>query len=260
MVRWCWFSVVLLAGSAFAVTPEDQGREIFAELDRRNSGYQDYQVDLRMVLRNSAGDSSERLLRIRQLEVPSDGDKLLVVFDTPKAIRGTALLSYGHKIDPDDQWLYLPAIKRVKKIASKNKSGPFLGSEFAFEDLVSPELEKYDYRYLRDEDIEGRACFVVERFPRDHYSGYTSQVVWVDQNEYWVAKIEYYDRKLSLLKTLTVRDYETYTGAGYWKPARMFMLNHQTGKSTELHWNGYQFGTGLMEDRDFTTNSLKRVR
>jgi hypothetical protein len=110
MVRWCWFGIVLLAGGAFAVTPEDQGREIFAELDRRSSGYQDYQVDLRMVLRNSAGDSSERLLRIQQLEVPSDGDKLLVVFHTPKAIRGTALLSYGHKVDPDDQWLYLPAI------------------------------------------------------------------------------------------------------------------------------------------------------
>ena len=116
MKRWCLCCVVLLAGGAFAVTPEDQGREIFAELDRRNSGYQDYQVDLRMVLRNAAGDFSERLLRIRQLEVPSDGDKLLVVFDTPKAIRGTALLSYGHKTAPDDQWLYLPAIKRVKRI------------------------------------------------------------------------------------------------------------------------------------------------
>ena len=260
MKRWGLFCVVLLAGGAFAVTPEDQGREIFAELDRRNSGYEDYQVDLRMVLRNAAGDFSERLLRIQQLEVPSDGDKLLVVFDTPKAIRGTALLSYGHKTDPDDQWLYLPAIKRVKKIASKNKSGPFLGSEFAFEDLANPELEKYDYRYLRDEEFEGRACFVVERYPRDRYSGYTRQVVWVDQNEYRIEKIEYYDRKLSLLKTLTVGGYEAYTGAGYWKPKRMSMRNHQTGKSTELHWRGYQFGTGLMEDRDFTTNSLKRVR
>lgn len=260
MKRWCLCCAVLLAGGAFAVTPEDQGREIFAELDRRNSGYQDYQVDLRMVLRNAAGDFSERLLRIRQLEVPSDGDKLLVVFDTPKAIRGTALLSYGHKTAPDDQWLYLPAIKRVKRIASKNKSGPFLGSEFAFEDLANPELEKYDYRYLRDEEFEGRACFVVERFPRDRYSGYTRQVVWVDQTEYRIEKIEYYDRKLSLLKTLTVGGYEAYTGAGYWKPARMSMRNHQTGKSTELHWQSYQFGTGLMEDRDFTTNSLKRVR
>lgn len=259
-MRWCWLGVLALAGTVFAVTPEQQGRQIFNELDRRNSGYEDYQVDLRMVLRNSVGDSSERSLRIRQLEVPSDGDKLLIVFDTPKAIRGTALLSYGHKIEPDDQWLYLPAIKRVKRIASKNKSGPFLGSEFAFEDLAAPEVEKFDYRFVGEDTLEGRACFVVERFPKDEYSGYTRQVVWVDQDEYRIEKVDYYDRKQSLLKTLVVDDYRRYTASGYWKPGYMRMLNHQTGKSTELHWDEYRFKTGLMEDRDFTTNSLKRVR
>lgn len=259
-MRWLWLGALALAGSAFSVTPEQQGREIFTELDRRNSGYEDYQVDLRMVLRNSVGDFSERMLRIRQLEVPSDGDKLLIVFDTPKAIRGTALLSFGHRVEPDDQWLYLPAIKRVKKIASKNKSGPFLGSEFAFEDLAAPEVEKFDYRYVGEDEVDGRACFVVERFPRDAYSGYTRQVVWVDKDEYRIEKIEYYDRKQSLLKTLVVDDYQRYTGAGYWKPGYMQMRNHQTGKSTELHWDEYRFRTGLLEDRDFTTNSLKRVR
>ena len=131
-----------LSSSATAETPEEKGLAIAIEADKRDLGWHDSEVVLRMVLRNSAGDESERLLRIRQLEVPSDGDKLLIVFDTPKAIRGTALLSYGHKVDPDDQWLYLPAIKRVKKIASKNKSGPFLGSEFAFEDLANPEVEE----------------------------------------------------------------------------------------------------------------------
>ena len=107
------FSVAGLAADA-------AGEAIFREADRRESGYGDLKVELEMVLRTSAGAESRRRLRIRQLEVPDDGDRLLVVFDTPKSIRGTALLSYSHKIDPDDQWMYLPALKRVKRIASKN--------------------------------------------------------------------------------------------------------------------------------------------
>lgn len=247
-----------MAVSAVALTLEERGREVFVEQHKRTLGYRDYQVGIRMVLRSSNGDSSERLLRVSQLEVPDDGDKLLVIFDTPKAIKGTALLSFGHKVEPDDQWLYLPALKRVKRIASRNKSGPFLGSEFAFEDLSTPEVEKYDYRFVRDEVLNGVPCHVVERFPRDVYSGYTRQVVWVDRDELRVRRIEYFDRKPELLKTLTVDDYRLYADA-YWKPGRMRMENHQTGKTTELFWNEYRFRTGLSDDRDFTTNSLKRV-
>lgn len=236
-----------------------KGRQVFEEQDRRNAGYSDYQVALKMVLRDANGAQSERLLRIQQLEVPEDGDKLLIVFDTPKSIRGTALLSFTHKVEPDDQWLYLPALARVKKIASRNKSGPFLGSEFAFEDLSAQEVEKYAYRYLREEVLDGVPCFVVERVPHDEYSGYTRQVVWVDQDEYRVRKIDYYDRKLSRFKTLMVDGFQRYAEA-YWKPGRMLMTNHENGRSTELLWSEYAFGNGLTADRDFSTNSLKRVR
>jgi outer membrane lipoprotein-sorting protein len=236
----------------------NRGKAIFQEIDRRNSGYQDLQVDLKMILRNSLGAESERLLSISMLEVPAGGDKLLIVFDTPKAIKGTALLSVGHPVEPDDQWLYLPALSRVKKIASRNKSGPFLGSEFAFEDLATAEVEKYDYRYLRDEDLDGTPCFVVERIPRDEYSGYTRQIVWVD-HDYRVRKIDYYDRKESLLKTLAVSDFKLYENR-FWKGRRMFMDNHETGKTTELLWSDFRFDVGLVDDRDFSTNSLKRAR
>jgi outer membrane lipoprotein-sorting protein len=247
-----------LFGAVQAGTVQDRGKAIFVEFDRRNSGYQDLQVDLRMILRNSLGAESERLLSISMLEIPEGGDKLLIVFDTPKAIKGTALLSVGHLVEPDDQWLYLPALSRVKKIASRNKSGPFLGSEFAFEDLASAEVEKYDYRYLRDEELDGVACFVVERVPRDEYSGYTRQVVWVD-HDYRVRKIDYYDRKESLLKTLAVSDFELYEDR-FWKGRRMFMDNHESGKTTELQWSDFHFGVGLVDERDFSTNSLKRAR
>jgi hypothetical protein len=247
-----------LTGAAQALTPEEQGTQIFAERERRNAGWQDYQVALTMVLRNALGEESRRELEIRQLEVPTDGDKLLVVFDTPKAIKGTALLSFGHKVGPDDQWLFLPAMQRVKKIASVNKSGPFLGSEFAFEDLASQKIEKYTYKYIGPDRLDGVACHVIERYPVDPYSGYTRQIVWLDDDELRIRQVHYFDRKDSHLKTLTMTDYKLYLSA-YWKAARWSMTNLQTGKSTELLWGDYAFRVGLQDERDFSTNSLKRV-
>lgn len=239
--------------------PEADGLAIFEEADHRDSGYGDLQVDLAMILRTSSGSESQRDLRIKQLEVPQDGDKMLVVFDTPRQIRGTALLSFSHKVDQDDQWLYLPSMKRVKKITSRNKSGPFLSSEFAFEDLTTQEVEKYDYRFLHRENLGGVPCFVVERVPKDAYSGYSRQVVWIDESDFRTRQIEYYDRKQSLLKTLTFEGYERYLDR-FWRATSMLMLNHQTRKSTELIWSNYRFGTGLDDARDFSTNSLRRVR
>jgi hypothetical protein len=241
------------------LTPEESGRAIFEAADRLNSGYADMQVELEMILRSARGAANHRQLRIKQLEVPDDGDKLLVVFDTPRPIRGTALLSFSHKRDPDDQWLYLPAMKRVKKIASSNKSGPFLSSEFAYEDLIAQEVEKFGYRFLRVEPLGELPCYVVERTPLDTNSGYSRQVVWLDQAELRVQQIEYYDRRNSLLKLLAIDGYREYDDQ-FWKAERMFMTNHQTRKSTELLWRNYRFGTGLVDERDFSTNSLLRVR
>lgn len=241
-----------------AATPQEQGLAIAQEAERRDDGFGDHTAHLTMVLRNKHGEESTRSIRVLTLEVPSDGDKSLSIFDEPADVKGTALLSFTHKHGTDDQWLYLPALKRVKRIASADKSGSFMGSEFAYEDISSQEVEKYTYRYVRDEDLDGQACFVVERYPVDEYSGYTKQIVWIDQAEYRPMKVESYDRKRSLLKTLTFRDYRQYVGR-YWRADEMLMVNHQTGKSTVLTWSDYRFRTGL-KDADFTQESLKRAR
>ena len=247
------FSNPLLAGP-----DEDKGLEIAVEADKRKNGFGDFTADLLMVLRNRQGEESTRELRSKNLEVEGDGDKSLTIFDRPQDVKGTALLTFTHKTGSDDQWLYLPALKRVKRIASNNKSGPFMGSEFAYEDISSQEVEKYTYKYLRDELLDGENMFVFERYPVDRKSGYTRQVVWMDQDEYRERKIVYYDRKNSLLKTLTFSGYRKYLDK-FWKAEEMDMINHQTGKSTKLAWSNYAFGTGL-RDRDFDRNSLKRAR
>jgi hypothetical protein len=244
--------------AATAQTPEEQGLAIATEADRRDKGFGDSSAGMKMILRNRQGDESTREVRVRTLEVEGDGDKSLSIFDSPADVKGTAFLTFSHVNSPDDQWLYLPALKRVKRIASKNKSGPFMGSEFAYEDISSDEVDKYTYKYLRDENLDGTGTFVIERYPVDRNSGYTRQVVWIDKEEYRPWKIDYYDRKNDHLKTLTFHEYRQYLDR-YWRAMRYEMLNHQTGKSTTLLWEQYDFRTGL-NDRDFDKNSLKRAR
>jgi len=250
--------LALTPTSAVADTAQEKGRAIAVEAERRDQGWGDSRADMRMVLRNRQGETSEREIRVRTLEVAGDGDKSLIIFDHPADVAGTAFLSYTHATRPDDQWLYLPALKRVKRIASANKSGPFMGSEFAFEDIASQEVEKYRYEWLRDETLDGMECFVIERIPRYEHSGYTRQVAWIDKQHYQPRKVEYYDRKGAHLKTLTFHEYEQYHGR-YWRALRMEMVNHQNGKSTTLIWSNYEFGNGFTE-RDFDRNALKRVR
>lgn len=243
---------------AFGQTPEEIGLAIAMEADKRDQGFIDVQVRMSMILRNAKGAENHREMRLKTLEVIADGDKSLMVFDTPRDVKGTGLLTFSHKVGDDDQWLNLPALKRVKRIASKNKSGPFVGSEFAFEDLSSQEVEKYTYKYLRDEIFADQDCFVSERYPVDRYSGYTRQISWIDKVHYRALKIDYYDRKDSLLKTLTFHGYQQYLDK-FWRADSMMMVNHVNNKSTELLWNEYRFSTGLA-DRDFTKNALQRMR
>jgi len=249
---------IAVPAAGFAQSAQEKGLEIAMAANAYDKGFTDFTADMVMTLKNKSGQTSTRLIRIRTLEVEGDGDKSLSIFDEPADVKGTKMLTYSHGLDPDDQWLYLPALKKVKRISSRNKSGPFMGSTFAFEDLSSQEVEKYTYKYLRDEACGEMNCYVIERYPAYKFSGYTRQVAWIDTEGYRMVKVEYYDRKKSLLKTLNAGDFQQYLGH-YWRPGTMDMVNHQTGKSTLLEWKDYQFKTGL-SDRDFRSQTLKRIK
>ena len=250
--------IFFIASPSLAETPEEKGLAIAIEDDKRDNGFQNFTANMLMVLKNRQGEESSRNIRNKTLEVEGDGDKSLSIFDRPRDVKGTTLLNFTHKVGTDDQWLYLPALKRVKRISSSNKSGSFMGSEFAYEDVTSQEVEKYSYKWIRDEEYKGEKCFVFERYPVYKNSGYTRQVVWLDQKDYKILRIEFYDRKNAPLKTLIQTDFKQYLGK-YWYPGKMFMENHQTGKSTLLTWSDYKFRTGL-SDKNFNKNSLKRAR
>ncbi len=259
MIKWSTLLLsLLLSTTVLAETPQQRGLAIATAADTADNGWGDSSATMVMTLRNRQGDTTQRKIRNRQLEVKGDGDKSLTIFDSPNDVKGTAFLSHTHATRADDQWLYLPALKRVKRIASNNKSGPFMGSEFAYEDITSQELAKYTYSWLKDEIYDGRESHVIERIPTYKHSGYTKQIVWIDTTMLQPLKIDFYDRKGALLKTLTSHEYQQYKEK-FWRPGRMEMVNHNNGKSTTLSWTDYKFGNGFSK-RDFDKNSLKRIR
>ena len=247
--------------SVMAETPEEKGLRIATEADLDGKGFKDIIQDMEMILRNAQGEESIRIFNSKTLEVEGDGDKSIFIFEHPRDVEGTAVLTFTHKVGPDDQWLYLPALKRVKRISSDNKSGSFVGSEFAYEDLSSQEIEKYTYKWIEDvvcPGFEEETCYVTEDYPVDKSSGYTRRVVWMDQKEYRIWKIDFYDRKNDLLKTLVFSDYKLYLDQ-YWSAHSLKMVNHNTGKETDISVKEILYQTGL-KDSDFNRQSLKRAR
>ena len=259
--------IAISGAAAFANDPEARGEtpeaqkgyDLSARADRTDNGFGDSRVSARMVLTNRAGQQTVREFSFQTLEKENEdvGDKSLVVFNSPRDVEGTALLSHAKILDADDQWLYLPALKRVKRISSKNKSGAFVGSEFAFEDFTITELNKFTYLYVGEEEFDGMTTDVIERFPRYENSGYTKQKSWVDQEIFQVRKVEFYDRKESLLKTLILSDYREYDGV--WRAHSLKMTNAQSGKETELVYDDFSFKNDL-DAKDFEQGVLARQR
>ena len=249
------------AGDARAETAEERAMAIALEADRRDLGFGSIEMDGEMILRDRSGRESRRAFRSMILERPEPdvGDLSTIVFRKPRDIRGIGLLTHSN-IEPrnDDQWLYLPTIKRIKRVSSSNRSGKFLASEFSYEDLGSQEVGDFHRKWLRDEPCPtdpGLQCFVLEDYPKNPKSGYSKRVTWIDTKEYRTHFIEYYNRRGDKEKTLTLEGYRQYLGR-YWRADSMNMRNVQTGKSTELLWSNHRFRTGL-KPSDFTRQRLK---
>ena len=260
-------SGLLVAILACAVDPpvgraadsaEEAGLRIATEARERQKGFGNFTANLTMTLRNKQGRESRRELRLKVIEVEGDGDRTMFVFDRPRDVKGTAFLVYAHKNEPDEQWLYLPGLKRVKRISSSKQSGSFMGSEFSYEDMGATEVEKYTHRLLRDEPCGDLECTVSERIPADPDSGYSRQLVWLDQVELRTMQVQFFDRRGAHLKTMVVEDYEKFLDS-YWRGRKVTMTNHLTGKSTVLLWSDFEFGTDLDLD-DFTKSALRRIR
>ena len=253
--------LVMPVGNAKA--SNEKGLSIATEVDNRDKGWDDVTVEGEMVLKNKAGNESVRKFRSTILEAAdaSEGDRSIITFSQPRDVRGTALLTHS-KIEPEDdsQWIFLPAVKRVKRISSSNRTGKFVSSEFSYEDLGSEEVADNDHIWIEDAACAHDAsltCAAVESRPKNKKSGYSRRVSFIDLDEYRVHQIDFYNRRGDLEKTLNFTDYQQYEGQ-FWRAHIMTMKNHQTGKSTRLSWGEYSFRQGLT-DRDFTPQGLPKA-
>ncbi len=242
------FGVSLLA--TFSVSADiDRGLEIAEETQRRDSGFGDYAVSGTMILEGPGGFTSERKFKMYTIEVPDDGDKRLVNFLEPRDLAGMVSLTYSHGLEPDDQWIYMPALRRTKRLAARDKSGSFAGSELSFEDIGTWEVKKYTYKYIKDELLDGKPTFVVENIPAYPYSSYKMIKEWVDQEIYHPLRLLYHDINGQPLKEMHFYDYQKFAGK-YWRPMKMVMTNLKTGAVSTIIWSDYEFGA------DFTASDL----
>jgi hypothetical protein len=241
----------ITASSLLALT----NLEIAQKADKVTDGFLSSISKTQMTLINASGQKSVRDLLMKTLEGES-GDKTISTFLSPADVKGTKVLGHAHIDRDDDQWLYLPALKRVKRIASKNKSGSFMGSEFSYEDIGNQNYQKYTFKGEPEiVTLNGKECYKGARVPKDKNSGYTKQISWVDTKDFLIQKVEYYDRKKELLKTAVFSEYKLLEGV--WRVGKIEMNNHQNDKSTILIWKEDKIKAGL-NAKDFNKRELKK--
>ena len=243
------FTTLLLLGSSLLAL---SNLEVAQKSEDTMSGFKDSISIMEMTLINAAGQKKVRTMKMKVLE-GKDEDKSLMEFLTPADVRGTKFLSYEHVDKDDDQWLYLPALKRVKRIASKNKSGSFMGSEFSYEDLSAFNVKKYLYEDAQVKEING--LYVTTSKPVSKYSGYTKLISYVDPKTFLIQKVEFYDRKKELLKVETFANYKKLQGV--YRIGQITMKNVQNDKSTILVWHDEKIKNGL-KAKDFHKRYLKK--
>ncbi len=243
-------TIVSLCVILFAQSGQEVAKKAYANI----SGYKSSISKTTMVLKNAQGDENIRKLEMKKLE-GENGDKSLLIFLYPNDLKDTKLLSYEVIGEDDKQWLYLPAIKRVKRISSRNKSGSFMASEFSYEDISSQNYKNYTYpsdaKKVRKNGIE---YFEVIRVPKDRHSGYSKQIIYIDTKEYLARFGEFFDKNGRQLKKIYFQDYVKLDGVQ--RVHKIMIQNVQNNKSSILTWNSDTINAGLSK-RDFSKRMLR---
>lgn len=246
-------TIFLFLGVAVALFAQTS-LEVAKKSYERVSGYGSSISQTTMILKNAEGVENTRKMEIKKLE-GEDGDKSLITFLYPRDIKDTKLLSFEKIGEDDEQWLYLPALKRVKRISSSNKSGSFMASEFSYEDISSQNYNNYTYECeAKKVTLEGVEQFKITRVPKDENSGYKKQIIYVDAQTYLAKSGEYYDKQGRLLKEVSFLEYEKLEGI--YRVKRMQMRNVQTKKSSLLIWDKDSIKLSLSQ-KEFSKRALK---
>lgn len=229
------------------------GREVVAAAERVYDGYGSEFRELTLTLVDSTGKKSRRRLEYYALEGEKRDDKTVVRFTEPVNVDGTRLLTHEVPGDSDLRWIYLPQLGRVRRIASADQSGAFMGSEFAYEDLTMRELDEFTFTMLGKDDCGERECYVYRAVPKNEDSGYSKVIRWRYADNAQERRSEYYDRRGDLLKIRRIRGYRQVDGN--WRPRRIVMENVQTARESVIRYHDLAFAIDVRE-RQFSSRRL----
>jgi len=223
------------------------GLKVMENVYNRPTG-KDMQGDLTMTLVNSRDD--QRIREIRQFTKDfSDMEKKIMFFVSPADVRDTSFMnwSYNKEGKDDDQWIYLPALKRVKRISSGSKSDYFMGSDFTYDDLGDRHPNEDTHKLLKDEKVNGEDCYVVESMPKEKGYMYSKTITWVTKDKWIGLKRDFYDEKGRLLKTLNIKKINKING--YWVILQTEMHNVQKDHTTRMEMKNVIMDGGIPDDQ-----------
>lgn len=183
-------------------------------------------------------------------------EKTLIFFNSPPEVEGTGFLNWSYMdiAKDDDQWLYLPALKKIKRISGSDKEDSFMGTDFTFDDMGDRQVAEDVHTLIREEPYKGRQCYVVESIPKEKDYIYSKKIAWVDKQEWIIHKVDFYDRKTRFMKTFLVQWVKVQD---IWVRKLMEMSNVQTGHRTIIEVDNIKVNTGLQADY-FTKRTLRR--
>ena len=248
-------AISIAAATSILAQEEITGPKIIENVYNRPTG-EDMQADLTMSLINSRGD--QRVREIKQFAKDFDKmEKKIMFFISPADVRNTSFMnwSYDEEGKDDDQWIYLPALKKVKRISSDSKSDYFMGSDFTYDDLGDRHPTEDSHKLLREEDVNGEACYVVESIPQDEDYMYSKTVTWIIKDKWIGLKKEFFDEDDELLKVLAVKKYEKING--YWIILHTEMHNVQRDHTTKMELKNVEIDGGIADNR-FTERMMRR--
>lgn len=234
------------------LSAEITGKQIMEDVYNNPTG-DDMQGELTMTLTNKQGESRVRTLK-QYIKYGDEMDKKIMFFMAPADVRGTSFMNWSYADGrDDDQWIYLPALKRTKRISSDGKSDYFMGSDFTYDDLGDRHPNEDTHTLLREETLDGKACWVVESIPKEENYMYSKTVTWVMKDNYLGLRREFYDEDGDLLKILTIHKFDNIDG--FWTILETEMKNVQKDHKTNMAFNNVQINQGISDNR-FTERSM----
>ena len=248
------FSIALSVSTAPAESAPLTGREVMVLEDEAPDG-KDRKSTLEMVLINRRGKKRVRQMVSFSKDYGRDTKKLMA-FKKPMDIKGTAFLSWDYD-DPkrnDDKWLYMPALRKVRRISGASNNDYFMGSDFTYDDMGDRNVDEDDHTLLGDESVNGWECWKVKSVPREKESAYDEKVVWIGKESRKVIKAEYYDAQ-GLIKTYTTEELRKVQG--FWTIYKMKMENSRENHTTLMNFADMIYDTGV-DDRFFSVNTISR--